>query len=41
MSVFLDTINVSHFRWKNADVRRTKVVCHVIYILSESSLGKV
>ena len=29
---FLDITKVDDFRWKNSDVSRTQVVCHVIYI---------
>ena len=32
ISVFLDIAKVADFRWWNADVSRTQVVCHVIYI---------
>ena len=39
--VFPDIIKIADFRWKNADVSRTQVVFHVIYVLFGSSLGKV
>ena len=41
ISVFLNIEKFAKFRWKNADVSRTVVVCHVIHILFVSSLGKV
>ena len=41
VSVFLDITKVADFWWKNADVRRNQGVCHVIYILFWSSLGKI
>ena len=40
MSVFCDITKVADFQWKIADVSRTQGVCHVIYIVFESSLGK-
>ena len=40
ISVFLDITKVVDFQWKNVDVSRTQEVCHVIYILFGSSLGK-
>ena len=39
--VFLDTEKFADFRRKNADVSRTKGVCHVTHIFFGSSLGKV
>ena len=30
--VFLDIAKFTGFRWKNADVSRTKRMCHVIHI---------
>ena len=41
IAVFLDIEKLADFQWKNADVNRTQVVCHVIYVFSGSSLGKV
>ena len=41
VSVFLGIDKVADIRWKNADVRRTQGVYHVIYIFSGFSLGKV
>ena len=41
ISVFLDIAKVADFLWKNANISRTQGVCHVIHILSGSSLGKV
>ena len=41
ISVFLDVTKVADFRLKNADVTRTREVCHVIYIFFGFSLGKV
>ena len=41
ISVFLDVTKFANFCWKNADVSRTQSVCHVIYMLFGSSLGKV
>ena len=41
LSLFLDIAKFADFRQKNADVSRTQGVCHVIYILFGSSLGKV
>ena len=41
ISVFLDITKFPGFRLKNADVSRTKEVCHVIHIFFGSSLGKV
>ena len=41
ISVFSDTARFADFWWKSADVGRTQVVCHVIPIYFESSLGKV
>ena len=32
ISVFLDITKFSDFWWKNADVSRAQVVCHVIQI---------
>ena len=32
MSLFLDIAKFADFQWKNANVSRTKGVCHVIYI---------
>ena len=39
--VFPDITKIADFWWKNADVSRTQVVCHVIYVLFGSSLGEV
>ena len=39
--VFLDITKFADFWWKNADDSRTQVVCQVIHIFLESSLGKV
>ena len=39
--VFFDITKFAYFRRKNADVSRTKRVCHVIHIFSGSSLGNV
>ena len=39
--VFLDIAKFADFRWKIADVKRTKGVYHVIYIFFGSFLGKV
>ena len=41
ISVFLDIAKVAYFQGKNADVSRTQVVCHRIYIFFGSSLGKI
>ena len=41
ISVFLGIAKFADFWWKNADVIRTQVVCHVIYIFSGSSSGMV
>ena len=41
ISVSLDKTKVADFRLKNADISRTQVVFHVIYIFFGSSLGKV
>ena len=38
ISVFLDIQKIADFRGKNADVRRTQGLCHVI---SGSPLGKL
>ena len=38
ISGFLDIAKIPDFRLKNADVRRTQGVCHVIYIVFGSSL---
>ena len=40
ISAFLDITKVADFWRKNA-VSRTQGVCHVIYIFSGSSLGKI
>ena len=40
ISVFLD-ITKFDFRLKNADVIRTRRVCHMIYMFYGYSLGKV
>ena len=32
VSVFIDITKVADFSWKNADVRRTQGVCHVIHV---------
>ena len=37
----LNITKVADFRWKKADVSRTQEMCHVIYVFSASSLGKV
>ena len=41
ISVFPDIVKFADFWWKNVDVSRTQVVCHVIYVFFGSSLGKV
>ena len=41
ISVFLDITKFVDFPWQNADVSRTLGMCHVIYIIFESSLDKV
>ena len=41
ISVFLDIAKFSDFRLKNADVRRTQGVCHVIHIFCRSSIREV
>ena len=41
ISAFLDIREVADSRWKNADVSRTQGVGQVIYILFETSLGRV
>ena len=41
ISVFLDIAKFTNFWCKNADANRTQEVCHVIYLFSRSSLGKV
>ena len=41
IGVFFDITKVADFRWENDDVSRTQGVYHMIYILFESSLGKV
>ena len=40
ISVFFDITKFTDFWWKNADVSRIKAVCHVVYLLFGSSLGK-
>ena len=40
-SVFLDKAKFADFQWKNADVRRTQTVYHVIHMFFGSSLGKI
>ena len=32
VSVFLDKAKFADFSWKNADIRRTQEMCHVILI---------
>ena len=39
--VFLDRAKFADFRFKNADVSITQGVCHMIYIIFGTSLGKV
>ena len=39
--LFPDIAKIADFQWKNADVRKTHVVCHVIYVFSGSPLGKI
>ena len=39
--VFRDKAKFSNFWWKNPDVIRKEEVCHVIYIIFESFLGKL
>ena len=39
--VFPDILKITDFWCKNADVNRTQEVCHVIYVILGSSLGKV
>ena len=39
ISVFVDVKKFDNFGWKNADVSRNKVVCHMIHIFIGSSLG--
>ena len=41
MYVFLDVGKFADFRRKNADVRRTQGMCHVIYTFFGFSLSKV
>ena len=41
ISIFLDIAKFTEFQWKNADLRRTQEVCHVIRIFVVSSLDKV
>ena len=41
MLVIPDILKFVDFRLKKADVSRTQVVCHVIYVFFGSSLGKV
>ena len=41
ISVFIDIAKFAGFQWKNADVRRTQGLSHVIHILFGFSLGKV
>ena len=41
VSVFLDIAKFADFWWKNADVGRTKGVCHMIHISFGSPFGKV
>ena len=41
ISVFFDVTKVADFSLKNADISRTQGVCHMIYIIFGSSLGKV
>ena len=38
ISVFLDIAKLAGFWWKNANVRRTQVLCHVIHTIFGSSL---
>ena len=40
-SVFLGIAKFADFRWKNADVSGTQLVCQVIYVFFGSYLGKV
>ena len=39
--VFFDIAKFVDFLWKNAEVSRTQVVCHVILMLLGSSVGKI
>ena len=41
ISVFLDKVKFTDFRYKNADISRIQGVCHVIHIVFGTSLGKV
>ena len=41
VSVFLEIAKFTDFQWKNADVRGTQGVCHMIHIFFGSSLDKV
>ena len=41
VSVLLDITKFFDPEWKYADISRTYRVCHVIYILFQSALGKV
>ena len=41
LPVFPDTLKIADFRGKNVDFSRNQRVCHVIYVLFQSSLGKV
>ena len=37
--VFPDILKIADFRWKKADLSKTQVVCHVIYVFFGSFLG--
>ena len=41
ISVFLDVAKFTDFWRKNVDISRTQGMCHVIYTLFGTSLGKV
>ena len=41
ISVFLDIAKFADFWLKNANVSGTQGVCHGIYVVFETSLGKV
>ena len=40
-TIFLDIAEFADFRRKSADVSRTQGVCHVIYLIFGSPLGKI
>ena len=39
--VILNRTNAVDFQWENADISRSRGVCHVIYIFFGAPLGKI